>query len=447
MNENANQADPADVSRRRRLRLATLTLVRWGAIGGQAAALLVVHFGFGYPVPLLEAFAVVGASVVVNISLMTFRPAQERLRQGAASGLLAFDLVQLAVLLYLTGGLGNPFAFLLLAPVTVSAMMLNRRSIVVLCALALVAITLLGFWHLPLPWEGEGLTLPPDYILGGWVALAVGIPFFAGVTWKVAVEARRMSHALSASQLALAREQQLTALGGLAAAAAHELGTPLGTIAVVSRELARELPQDSPLADDVELLIEQTGRCRQILAELARGPPAEAASSPSPPELGLDALIEMAALRPRHVPRKTSASMPRRIIPARTCRRLWSSTFPRWCTGSAIWSRTPSSSPAGRSSSPQGGAAIIGALQCPTTVRGSRRACSNGWASPMSPRAKRRGGHMGLGVFIARTLLELTGARLAFSNRESRGAVATVTWPPVPWSVRTAIVVGQEMLA
>ena len=445
MNENANQADPADVSRRRRLRLATLTLVRWGAIGGQAAALLVVHFGFGYPVPLLEAFAVVGASVVVNISLMTFRPTQERLRQGAAAGLLAFDLVQLAVLLYFTGGLGNPFAFLLLAPVTVSAMMLNRRSIVVLCTLALVAITLLGFWHLPLPWEGGGLTLPPDYILGGWVALAVGIPFFAGVTWRLAVEARRMSYALSASQLALAREQQLTALGGLAAAAAHELGTPLGTIAVVSRELARELPEDSPQAEDVELLIEQTGRCRQILAELARGP-AEAASSPLPPELGLDALIEIAArrhatsrvqLRFDAAPDDTCPDMPPPLV----------LNLPEVVHGIGNLVENAIEFAHGEVVVATRWSGDYWRVTVSDDGPGIAPRLLERLGEPYVSSREAEGGHMGLGVFIARTLLELTGAQLAFSNRESRGAVATVTWPPVPWSVRTAIVVGQEMFA
>ena len=442
---NANEVDLAALSRRRRLRLATLTLIRWGAIGGQAAALLVVHFGFGYPVPLLATFAVVGASVLLNIVLTTVRPAQERLRQGAAAGLLAFDLVQLAVLLYLTGGLGNPFAFLLLAPVTVSAVILSQRSIVVLCGLALAAITLLGFWHLPLPWEGGGLTLPPVYILGGWVALAIGIPFFAVLTWRVAVEARRMSYALSASQLALAREQQLSALGGLAAAAAHELGTPLGTIAVVSSELARELPDDSPLGEDIELLIEQTERCRQILAELGRGP-AEAASAPSSAEMGLDALIEAAALR--HATSRIRLRFD--AAPDESC---------------------PDMAPPLVLNLPEVvhgiGNLVENAIQF---ARGevvvATRWSGDFWRVTVSddgpgiaPRLLERlgepyvssrdaeGGHMGLGVFIARTLLELTGAQLTLSNLEPRGAVATVTWPPTPWSVQTAIVIGREAIA
>ncbi len=442
---NENQVDLAALSTRRRLRLATLTLMRWGAIGGQAAALLVVHFGFGYPVPLLEAFVVVGASVLLNIVLMTVRPAQERLRQGAAARLLAFDLVQLSVLLYLTGGLGNPFAFLLLAPVTVSAVILSQRAIVVLCGVALAAITLLAFWHLPLPWKDGGLTLPPVYTLGGWVALAVGIPFFAALTWRVAVEARRMSYALSASQLALAREQQLTALGGLAAAAAHELGTPLGTIYVVSRELARELPGDSPHAEDIELLIEQSERCRRILAELGRGP-AEAASEPSLTEMGLDAVIEAAArrhaatrirLRFDAAPDDSCPGMPPPLVP----------NLPQVVHGI--------------------GNLVENAIQFANTeVVVATRWSGDYWRVTVSddgpgiaPRLLERlgepyvssrdseGGHMGLGVFIARTLLELTGAELTFSNRQPRGAVATVTWPPVPWAVQTAIVIGREAIA
>ncbi len=444
MNDNANGIDLDARSIRRRPRLATLTLMRWGAIGGQAAALLVVHFGFGYPVPLPEAFAAVGASVLLNIVLMTVRSVQERLRQGAVPWLLAFDLVQLALLLYLTGGLGNPFAFLLLAPVTVSAVMLNRRRIAILCGVALAAVTLLSFWHMPLPWEGAGLTLPPVYILGSWVALAVGIPFFAGLTWRVAMEARRLSYALSASQLALAREQQLTALGGLAAAA-HELGTPLGTIAVVSRELAREVPDDSPLNEDIELLIEQAERCRHILADLGRGP-AEAASSQSLVELGLDTLVETAALRHATsrirlrfdaAPDESCPNMPPPLVP----------NLPEVVHGI--------------------GNLVENAIQfADGEVVVATRWSGDFWrvtvtddGPGIAPRLLERlgepyvssrdaeGGHMGLGVFIARTLLELTGAQLTFSNRQPRGAVATVTWPPVPWTVQTAMVTGREAIA
>ena len=445
MNGNANPTGFANLSRRRRLRLATLTLMRWGAIGGQAATLLVVHFGLGFPVPLLEAFAVVGASVVLNIVLMTVRPVQEGLRQGAVSRLLAFDLVQLAVLLYLTGGLSNPFAFLLLAPVTVSAMMMNRRRIAILCGIALAMVTLLGFWHLPLPWEGGGLTLPPVYILGSWVALAVGIPFFAGLAWRLALEARRMSYALTASQLALAREQQLTALGGLAAAAAHELGTPLGTIAVVSRELARELPEDSPLGEDIDLLIEQTERCRRILADLGRGP-AEAASSQSLVELGLDALVETAALR--HAASRIRLRFD--AAPDESCPDMAPPlvlNLPEVVHGIGNLVENAIQFARGEVVVATRWSGDFWRVTVTDDGPGIAPRLLEQLGEPYVSSREAEDGHMGLGVFIARTLLELTGAQLAFSNRQPRGAVATVTWPPVPWKVQTAMAVGREAIA
>ena len=445
MNENANRIDLPGLARRRRLRLATLTLIRWGAIGGQAAALLVVHFGLGFPVPLAEAFAVVGASVLLNIVLMTVRPVQEGFRQAAVSRLLAFDLVQLAVLLYLTGGLTNPFAFLLLAPVTVSAMMMNRRRIAVLCGIALAAVTLLGFRHLPLPWEDGGLMLPPVYILGSWVALAVGIPFFAGLAWRLAVEARRMSYALSASQLALAREQHLAALGGLAAAAAHELGTPLGTIAVVSRELARELPDDSPLGEDIDLLIEQAERCRRILADLGRGP-AEAASAQSSVELGLDTLIETAALRHATsrirlrfdaAPDESCPDMPPPVV----------LNLPEVVHGIGNLVENAIQFARGEVVVATRWSGDFWRVTVTDDGPGIAPRLLERLGEPYVSSRDAEGGHMGLGVFIARTLLELTGARLAFSNRQPHGAVATVTWPSVPWTVRTALDIGREAIA
>ena len=445
MNRYANRTGLADLSRRSGPRLATLTLMRWGAIGGQAAALLVVHFGFGFPVPLPEAFAVVGASVLLNIVLMTVRPVQESLRQGAVSGLLAFDLVQLAVLLYLTGGLTNPFAFLFLAPVTVSAMMLNRRRIAILCGVALAMVTLLGFWHLPLPWEGGGLTLPPVYILGSWVALAVGIPFFAGLAWRLALEARRMSHALSASQLALAREQQLTALGGLAAAAAHELGTPLGTIAVVSRELARELPDDSPLGEDIDLLIEQAERCRRILADLGRGP-AEAASAQSSVELALDTLVETAALRHATsrirlrfdaAPDESCPDMPPPLV----------LNLPEVVHGIGNLVENAIQFARGEVVVATRWSGDFWRVTVTDDGPGIAPRLLERLGEPYVSSRDAEGGHMGLGVFIARTLLELTGAQLTFSNREPHGAVATVTWPPVPWTVQTAMDTGRKAIA
>jgi two-component system, sensor histidine kinase RegB len=274
-----------------RVRLRTLILIRWVAVAGQLTALLVVHFGLRYPVPLLATLATVAVSVVVNIWATVGRRSPERLGDRAAAFYLAYDLLQLGVLLYLTGGLHNPFAVLILAPVIVSATVLSRFSTMTLSVLALVTVAVLALDHLPLPWANGAFDLAPIFIFGLATALALSVVFIAGYVFSLAEEARRMSGALAASYMALDREQRLSALGALAAAAAHRLGSPLGTIAVVSKELARELPPESPHRADVELLLSESERCRTILAELSTRPEAGEPLQRMP----LAALVETAA--------------------------------------------------------------------------------------------------------------------------------------------------------
>src|SRR5262245_20701890 len=282
-----------------RVRLRTLILIRWVAIAGQLTALLVVHFGLGYRVPLAATLATVGVSVVVNIWATVGRRSPERLGDRAAAYYLAYDLLQLGVLLYLTGGLHNPFAVLILAPVIVSGTVLSRFSTIALSVLALVTIVVLAFDHLPLPWANGTFDLAPLFIFGLATALALSVVFIAGYVFSLAEEARRMSGALAASYMALDREQRLSALGALAAAAAHRLGSPLGTIAVVSKELARERPSDSPHRADVALLLSQSERCRTILAELSTRPETGEPLQRMP----LAALVETAAApyRAQHI--------------------------------------------------------------------------------------------------------------------------------------------------
>ena len=256
-----------------RISLRRLVLIRSVAVSGQALTLLTVHFLFGFRLPLLPALIVVGCSVVLNLGALLYHRAGTRLGETAAALYLAYDTIQLAILLYLTGGLENPFSILMLAPVTVAATALSQRPVIVLAALAVVAITVLGLMHDPLPWRGSTpFVFPSDLVLGIWVALALATVFIGGYTLSVAQEARRLRDAVAATQLALAREQRVSAVGALAAAAAHELGSPLATIAVVAKELARELPADSPHAEDAALLLSQSERCRHILAELAQQP-------------------------------------------------------------------------------------------------------------------------------------------------------------------------------
>jgi len=404
------------------IQLRTIALIRWVAITGQAAALVVVHYGLGFALPIGPALLTVGASALVNIALAPRRPASRADERGVAL-YLAFDIVQLAVLLYLTGGLENPFAFLLLAPVAVSATVLSLTSTLALSALALVAISVVAIWHFPLPWRGTPPDLPQVYVLGIWAALAIGILFFAAYTWRVAEEARHLSQGLAATQLALAREQQTSAVGALAAAAAHELGSPLGTIAVVSREIARELPDDSPLTEDVELLISEVGRCRDILAELARN---RGGDSQPFSQVPLRHVIELAAERhPAEgvalelgVTPGSSDSGPEPLIPLAAA----------MLHGLGNLIQNALQFARGTVNIELGWDADEVRITIADDGPGFPPSVLERIGEPYISLRAESGTHMGLGIFIAQTLLQQTGAELAFHNRPGGGAEVAVRW-------------------
>src|SRR4051812_18983655 len=252
-----------------RLRLNTLIRLRWLAIFGQSAAVLIVAYGFSFPLPVSLCFVLIAAAAWLNVALALRFPAAHRLTPWSALGILMFDATQLAGLLYLTGGLTNPFSVLMSVPVVISATSLPVRSTASLGAFVVVAATLLTFYHLPLPWfPGSELAMPYVYVAGMWLAVVSSIAFTGMYAWRVAEEARLLANALSATELVLQREQHLSAIDGLAAAAAHELGTPLATIALVSREMEKALGNDERFREDVTLLRSQSERCREILKRL-----------------------------------------------------------------------------------------------------------------------------------------------------------------------------------
>ena len=220
---------------------------------------------------MIPCVAIVGLSALLNLVLqIAFNPMQ-RLEPVYAAALLALNIVELAALLFLTGGLQNPFSFLFLAPVLISATALPIRLTIALGVLAVACASALVFFHLPLPWEGdEPLVLPPIYLFGVWLSILLAIGVTSLYAFQVTEEARKLSDALAATELVLTREQHLTQLDGLAAAAAHELGTPLSTIFLISRELEKAVPDDSPLAADLKTLREQAQRCRDILAKITQ---------------------------------------------------------------------------------------------------------------------------------------------------------------------------------
>jgi two-component system sensor histidine kinase RegB len=284
--------------RARRLRVDTLIRLRWLAVAGQSAAVVVTRVGLGFDLPIVACFLCVGTSALLNFWLRLRFPISQRLDDRWAARILGFDILQLAALLFLTGGVINPFSILFLAPVMISAASLPLRRTLALLALTLACATVLTFWHRPLPWAaGEGLHLPRLYGGAVGVAIAVGAAFITVYASRVAEEARLLAGALNATELVLAREQHLSQLDGLAAAAAHELGTPLATVALVVTEMTRQNPPPGGFADDLRLLGQEVGRCRAILGKLASL--GEGGAGPLD-ELSLSHLIEEIAAPHRH---------------------------------------------------------------------------------------------------------------------------------------------------
>ncbi len=257
----------------RHVRLDTILRLRWLAVLGQLAAIFIVSQGLNFSFAVIPCLAIIGVSALINLAVQTIFNPMQRLEPVYAAVLLALNIVELAGLLFLTGGLQNPFSFLFLAPVLISATALPVRMTMALGFVAVACASNLVFYHYPLPWDTDDpLVLPPIYLFGVWLSIVLAIGVTSLYAFQVTEESRKLSDALAATELVLAREQQLHALDGLAAAAAHELGTPLSTIAVVAKELAREAPPGSNLADDIALLQSQAERCREILRKLTRGP-------------------------------------------------------------------------------------------------------------------------------------------------------------------------------
>ena len=227
---------------RRNVRLDTLVRLRWLAIIGQTTAVLAVYYGLDFELPVYSCLAAIALAAWLNVALRLRFHLTQRLEPDRAAWLLAFDIAELAVLLFLTGGLQNPFAFMFLGPVLLSATALPPRYTLTLGAFAVGCATVLVFVHYPLPWDSDDpLQLPPIYMMGVWLCILLAIGFIGVYAWQITEESRQLSDALAATELVLAREQHLSQLDGLAAAAAHELGTPLSTISVIARELERAI--------------------------------------------------------------------------------------------------------------------------------------------------------------------------------------------------------------
>ncbi len=427
---------------RRQVRLDTLLRLRWLAALGQLAAIFIVQQGLEFEVEVVPCLAIIGFSALLNLFLQLWYNPMERLEPFFAAALLAINIIELAGLLFFTGGLQNPFSFLFLAPVLISATALPIRLTIALGLLAVACASVLVFFSFPLPWDSDDpLVLPPIYLFGVWLSIVVAIGVTSLYAFQVAEEARKLSDALAATELVLAREQHLTQLDGLAAAAAHELGTPLSTIFLISRELEQDLKDQPQFAADIRTLREQTQRCRDILGKIT-----QLSSSGAPfDSMPLSALIEETVAPHRDfgvaIKVRIAVSGTPEPIGARNPAIIYgvgnilenAVDFARESVEVNAWWNAESVeiviSDDGPGIAPdllkRIGEPYLSRRRETEEVRGSSGGLHSG---------------LGLGVFIARTLLERTGAKVSFTNRvfPDHGAVVQIVWPRNRFEVKEA---------
>lgn len=414
------------------LRLETLIRIRWLAVVGQTIAVLVVYFGLNFKFPIILCLAFIAVSAVLNLYLKNKYPDNERWQGLPVVALLGYDIMQLAILLYLTGGIQNPFCALLVVPVVISASSQRIISTVILCSWAICAATFLMFIHEPLPWYiGATLTQPMEMKVGIWSSIVAVMGFTSVYTYRVANESRKLAEALAATELVLQNEQHVSDLDGLSIAAAHELGTPLATIALVSKEMMREIPKNSPLYEDAALLRSQAARCRDILQKIsslnsesdenvARLSIELLMEEISAPHRDFDVVLDVKGEGPNPSPKikRNSAvlyglgNIVENAVDFANTKVTFSA---KWDEEKVVFVVEDDGDGFSTELLPKIGEPFL-------TTRGATK--------------RETGGGLGLGVFIAKTLLERNGAELIFSNREKEtenevgvtGARVTITW-------------------
>ncbi len=415
-----------------RTRLRTFIMLRWFAVIGQTLAILVVAFGLNFDVNLSLCLGIIAASAWLNVALTFAFPTQRLAREGEAFAQLCFDTVQLSLLLAATGGLSQPFLFFLIAPVTIAAASLRPIYAILLASIAVGLAAMMPLFSAPLPWlAGQTLELPQMYQWGHFSAMVVGIAFFTFSAIRVNNDEARLVRALDAAQVVMAREQRLSALGAMAAMTAHELGTPLATIHLVAREMSNEMADDSPLREDAALLAEQAERCRNILQNLAQQREAGDIVHANMP---LSSLVEEAAAPHRGLGVTVDVRTQRGDSAEDKMPILKRSPEILHALSAFIENAVSFAESEVRIM------AVWNAADYVITVRDD----GPGFSAEVLPRlgepyvsergeAQIGGGDMGLGFFIAKTLVERTGGRIATQNRPppAQGAIVQATWPRV----------------
>lgn len=414
-----------------------LAIVRWIALAGQLLTVLIIYVGLGYELPLLATIGVILLSAVVNIGHLFYNRNRARMTNHETFVLLSFDTLQLFALLFLTGGLTNPFAVLLLAPVTVSASLLTLRYTFSLMIMVAVLASLLSVYHLPLPWGGDTPHLPLLYLIGLWVALVLAVAFIGIYTGLLTSHARYVVRALSDARFNMAQEQQMLSLGSLATVAAHKLGSPLNSITLISHELEELLDENADraeLAKEIGALKIEADRCRQILAGLNEDANQidQMSQDPVAAMALIQGLIDDRFTDIRDMIHLCSTGKREGPAPILSRRPDINHSLEMVIDNAAQFAATRVTIDISWDKSN-----IL--IKVSDDGPGFKTAILNRLGQPYNSSRAGVNGHMGLGLFISSTMIEGLGGRLEVSNVKQGGAMVTFILPrasvDVGWKV------------
>ncbi|MCB1539092.1 MAG: ActS/PrrB/RegB family redox-sensitive histidine kinase [Rhodospirillales bacterium] len=402
-----------------------MIILRWIISVAQLLVVLGSDALFGIPLPAPALSCLIGASFAINIYAMK-KQQRRQLSENIVLWYFIFDISQFCGFLFFTGGTENPFSVFLLAPLAMAASLLSLFSLCLLIMLTVLGVSILSFAYIPLEWPDPQPVFSPAYQHGTWVALMVSLVFISFTVWRLAMETRRVTEALVTTRSILEQKRRMSALGALAAAAVHELGSPLGTIAVVTKEMEIDLLPDDPLAEDVAILRDQTEKCKKILADLASNPDRTLAETTAPMRLDRMLMEIASAFDPGdgRVRCTVVSRIPENLpVIGKTLALEYgignlignAMSYARSAVEVEVEGDADAITLNVRDDGPGFGAQILQTVGQPY----------------ISTRDDDGTGHMGLGIFISINLLEGTGAKLRFNNAlpPKTGATVQVIWP------------------
>jgi two-component system sensor histidine kinase RegB len=405
-----------------RITLETLINIRWIAVIGQFFTVSFVYYILKFQFPYFETLILVFLSVLVNIFLELNKSKFITINNYYATISIFYDLIQLILLLFMTGGLSNPFSILIIVPTTISVTYLSRGSSQFIVICSIIFSTVIAFYHMPLPTpQGGNLNLPKFYEFGVWLSLTIGIIFLGNYAYQLGRDNRVRAGALNKLEEELTNEKVINSVGGMAAAAVHELATPLATISLVGKELQKQLVNNNSTKDDINLLLNQASRCSSILKDIAeRKQQDQFISNVSPKELINEIIFSLENKLNKEITVVNKSFNERLKMSKKT---EISYALRNFIENAIKFSKTKIN-------------IEINQQKKKTTIIidddgiGFDENIISRLGQPYvsSEKVKKNDQGMGLGIFISKNLLERCSAKVTFHNKENTGAMIQIEW-------------------